>query len=148
MTKLKIWHDRYDGESLVGALTEEAVDRDADGDPFIEARLAGVDGFAVEDFTVYLEATNASGIETVLDAARSLARSLRGLDNVIQEANAAGCAASGLSPESFAFELAYARVWPDRAALDYFGTFVNTEWDAHVSRIGDDWVVEPQSQKR
>ena len=92
-----------------------------------------------DEFEIYFEIENGVVAPSVIDVAKSLMRSIGELDNKVQESCAAECKRTGLHPRNFEGMLAYARVYQNRAALHYFGTSVNTEWDENVSFDGTDW---------
>lgn len=133
MSELKIELDRYDGHCVADQIRMDAL------------RYKGNEAWMVcqfgedDEFEIYFEIENGVVAPSVIDVAKSLMRSIGELDNKVQESCAAECKRTGLHPRNFEGMLAYARVYPNRAALHYFGTGVNTEWDENVSFDGTDW---------
>lgn len=74
-----------------------------------------------------------------LKMARSLLLEIGRIDNAVQLKCAEECTKSGLHPRNYEGELAYIRMFADRALLRYWGTGVNTEWDELVLQVGDGW---------
>jgi hypothetical protein len=133
MSELRIELDRYDGRHVADQIRTDAL-------RYKEKEAWMVCEFGEDDeFEIHFEVENGVVDASVIEVAKSLMRSIGELDNKVQESCAAECRRTGLHPQNFEGMLAYVRVYQNRAALHYFGTGVNTEWDENVSFDGVDW---------
>lgn len=133
MIDLKIELNRYDGRSVAEQILADSL------------RCKGNEAWVIctfgddDEFEIHFEAENGVVETSAIEAAKSLMLSIGELDNKVQESCAAECKRTGLNPMNFEGMLAYVRVHPNHAALHYFGTGVNTEWDENVSFDGVNW---------
>lgn len=64
------------------------------------------------------------------------------LDNLVQESCEREWKSSRFGPENFELYLAYLTLKEDQLVLGYYGTKVNTQWDAKFKWSGSEWVPE------
>ena len=130
MEKLNIRLDRYNGTEIADSLSLGSLE--ARG--YITAQLG-----ADDDFEIHFDQ---EPTYVVLERVKQLMREIGGIDNAVQKASEAECAASGLHPRNYEADLAYVTVKSEmRALLRYFGTGVNTEWDELVEYRDGGWIL-------
>lgn len=127
--------DRYSPESFEQAL--EAAPRYEKGDRIIST-------LEVNGQEVDLEFPIASGDGSSHPncCISAVIQQIHKLDNLVQDSCEREWKSSRFGPENFELYLAYLVLKEDQLVLGYYGSKVNTEWDAKFKWSGCEWSPE------
>lgn len=99
-----------------------------------------IGGNETETIEIYFPAPIGSVDLSWIERARGVLLHLSEMDNLVQVSCAEECAKSGLHSDNYELYLAYIDLGLDTASLGYFGTKVNTSWDAKFANKNGTWV--------
>jgi hypothetical protein len=69
--------------------------------------------------------------------ARDICSRISEFDDLVQQSCEAEWRRSELSAENYALHLAHVSVHPEMVELEYYGTYVNTQWGALFEKTAD-----------
>lgn len=87
-----------------------------------------------DEMTIWFRSCGDMPSAELLELARGMCADITLLDNMVQDSCESGCRRSGLGSENYELYLAYAEIEGDTVGLEYFGTRVNTQWNAKFQR--------------
>lgn len=96
-----------------------------------------------DEFEIHFDDADGHVSSNLLNAARSLMRSIQQIDNLVQESCARACKENGLHPSNYESLLVYVVIdSSSQARLGYFGAVVNTQWEECVRFDDGKWKYD------
>ena len=94
-----------------------------------------------DEFAIYFPSTENKPSADELSVARKLCSHIGELDNLVQESCESEAKRNDGNPKDYALYLAFAEIDAQDVRLEYYGTFVNTQWSA-MFRLCDagNWI--------
>ena len=89
------------------------------------------------EFAIYFPSCDSQSTATLLSTARNLCSHIAELDNLVQDSCESESVQNDGNPRDYALYIAFAEVEAQSARLEYYGTYVNTQWSARF-RLSDD----------
>jgi len=130
---LQTRYDRYDSKYCIDKFENNTPSINGD-----EAIIAfELDG---EDFEIYMPVISGQPDKQSLEIASEVMQHITEFDNLVQQSNASECKRTGLDPRNYELYLAYITIAKPEVKLTYYGTCVNTEWDAIFDKNSGQWA--------
>ncbi len=122
--------DRYDASEFTRGFAASEVVRDGN-----ELCLSFPTSHKLSDeMTIWFPLCGEMPSARLLELACDMCADITQLDNMVQDSCESEYRRNDLGPENYELYLAYAEIEGDTVGLEYFGTRVNTQWNAKFKR--------------
>lgn len=125
--------NRYDVDEFTRGLDSSQVGRDGN-EVCISFEISNHDN---EEMTIYFPGCTSEPTAALLHRARDICSRICELDNLVQQSCEDEWRRNGLPIENYELYLAHIEVEPEIVRLEYYGTKVNTQWDAQFRQADD-----------
>ncbi len=125
--------NRYDSDEFTRGLESSSIERDGN-DICVTFEISNPEN---EDMTIYFPGCTLELPSSLILRARDVCSHISELDNLVQQSCEEEWRQNGLASDDYELYLAHIDVEAEIVRLEYYGTKVNTQWEARFRQTED-----------